>query len=673
MTISHNIAINGAAGYADSVSSGGGTSTPVADPNTSKYVSLLLNGDGTNGAQNQTFIDSSSNNATITRYGDATQGSFGPFGNSWSNYFDGTGDYLTYPTNSTTAINGTENFTIEAWLNPSAVTTYHCFYSSQWAVQCYMNANQKIEIAMSVSATSGAYFTTQQSSGTIPLNQWSHVVIARVGNNFNIFINGVLDVTHASTGGSIAVATTSSVGSVNNTNLYTWNGYISNLRIVKGTALYTSNFTPSTTPLTAVAGTSLLTCQSNRFKDNSTNNAAITVYGNTKVVKDSPFPEIYDKTIQGASAYFDGAGDYLTVPTSAALQLSSSDFTIDTWVNVGIVSQSPFIGKWSGSAGEFYLGIIGSNLAIGLSSTGTTSSPTWIQSTGYTIPTNTWIHVAAVRSGTTISLYINGTLNVSGTFSGSVYTGTTQVMFGRNPDNGQSYTGYISNLRIIKGTALYTANFTPSTSPLTVVANTSLLLKCDNAGIYDATGKNDLVTYGNAQVSTGQKKYGTGAMYFDGTGDYLTIPSNQNFVFGTGNFTIEAWVNPTVGGTWRSIVACRAGLYTTSTEWVFGVHSSGYLYFYTDGQKFNTTSTIYDAIWYHIALVRNGSNLMLFINGTIQQTVTHTQNLTFSSCSIGSNYDGTEVFTGYIDDLRITKGIARYTANFTPPAAPLTL
>jgi hypothetical protein len=104
-------------------------------------------------------------------------------------------------------------------------------------------------------------------------------------------------------------------------------GYVSNVRVVKGTALYTSSFTPSTTPLTAVSGTSLLTCQSNSFKDNSTNNFTITRNGDTKVTNTNPF-----QINSGQSYYFDGSGDSLYAVSSPNFTFGTGDFTIEFWL-----------------------------------------------------------------------------------------------------------------------------------------------------------------------------------------------------------------------------------------------------------------------------------------------------------------------------------------------------
>jgi hypothetical protein len=222
-----------------SISSGTSNSaTPaITDPYFSSVV-LLLNGD--------TITDLSSSPKTITAYGNTQiSTSIKKYGTG-SMYFDGTGDYLGYLTNSSTTINGTEDFTIEAWLNPNLANTYHCFYSSQWAIQCYMTSSRVIEIYLSSSATTSAYFAVVSSTGAISLNQWSHIAITRNGSNIRLFINGVLNGTADSTTASIGAGTAASIGSFNSGNQYTFSGYMDDLRITKGIARYTTNFTPPT-------------------------------------------------------------------------------------------------------------------------------------------------------------------------------------------------------------------------------------------------------------------------------------------------------------------------------------------------------------------------------------------------------------------------------------------
>jgi hypothetical protein len=206
-------------------------------------------------------------------------------------------------------------------------------------------------------------------------------------------------------------------------------------------------------------------------------------------------------------------------------------------------------------------------------------------------------------------------------------------------------------------------------------SNVSLLLHGDGANgsttIIDSSPSPKTVTaVGDAQISTTQSKFGGASLLFDGAGDYLTVPNNSSYAFGTADFTVEAWVYFGNLQGFHTVVSTR-DQNNTSTGWTVGVNSSEQLYFYT-----NSTNILGSALdqntWHHIVAARAGSNLQMFVNGMqVGSTFADTKNYTNETLVIGSIVGGSgQWFNGYIDDLRITKGIARYTANFTPPTAP---
>jgi hypothetical protein len=205
-------------------------------------------------------------------------------------------------------------------------------------------------------------------------------------------------------------------------------------------------------------------------------------------------------------------------------------------------------------------------------------------------------------------------------------------------------------------------------------SNVSLLLHGDGTNgsttIIDSSPTPKTVTaVGNAQISTVQSKFGGAGIAFDGTGDYLTVPSNLGFAFGAQDFTVEAWVYFGNLTSFNSIASTRDSN-NTITGWTIGLNSSEALYFYTN--TFNIQgSALSQNTWHHIAAARSGTSLKMFANGTqAGSTATDSRDYTNQTFAVGATIDGNQVFNGYIDDLRITKGIARYTANFTPPTAP---
>jgi hypothetical protein len=648
-----------------------------------EYVTMLLHGDGTNGAQNNTFLDSSTNNFTITRNGNTTQGSFSPYGVNWSNYFDAYTKYLSV--NAQTALSfGTGDFTIEAWVYVTSISTYagvidtrSSATSEPYVFGIYNTSGNRLDFVYS-----GARVT---SASTLNLNSWNHVAVSRSGTTVRLFINGVLDANTATVSSNInATSATQYIGAIIDGSGYNLNGYISNLRVVKGTAVYTSSFTPSTTPLTAISGTSLLTCQSSRFVDNSSNNFAITVVSTPTVQRFSPFSPTaaYSTSTIGGSGYFDGSGDYLSAPNNTANQLGAGDFTIEFFAYFNSVVSSgvaTLLGKRVNSSGfsDFLFATV--NGVMGFYASSNTSS--WNLSSGSNMgnpTTGQWYHYVAVRSGSSVSVYVNGVRTASGNFSTTSLTNSTSPVYIGADSDGSYFTGYIEDVRIVKGTALYNPSnttLTVPTAPLTAITNTSLLLNYTNGGIFDNAMMNNLETVGNAQISTSVFKYGTGSLAFDGTGDWLVMPSSPNFTLGTGDFTIEGWANITSLGSVSARGVFQQGTSSfpasVSNTVALGVNPSGTWAIYAKNTNTNSAATLSTGTWAHFAVVRSGTTTTLYANGTSVITVTaDSTNYTGTFFGIGSIYGTSDTsWHGYIDDLRITKGYARYTSNFTPPTA----
>jgi hypothetical protein len=288
------------------------------------------------------------------------------------------------------------------------------------------------------------------------------------------------------------------------------------------------------------------------------------------------------------------------------------------------------------------------------------------------IPINSWTHVAIVRSGlgaNNLKMYINGVqVAQSSNASSFTYTGTQPV--GANASgNGSLFPSnvYISNFRIVNGTAVYTGNFTPPTSPLTAITNTALLLNFTNAGIYDAAAQNVITTVGNAQVSIAQSKFPPSSILFDGTGDWLLMPNNPAFAFGTGDFTLECWVYFTSVSGAPTITDSRSS--TSSTAGFNLGLSSARVQLYTTSQLLIGATTLVINQWYYIAVTRVGAALKIFVDGSQDATTSNSTNFSDQTLVIGATPNLVNPMTGYIQDLRLTKGVGR-TITPPPPTAP---
>lgn len=213
--------------------------------------------------------------------------------------------------------------------------------------------------------------------------------------------------------------------------------------------------------------------------------------------------------------------------------------------------------------------------------------------------------------------------------------------------------------------------------------NVSLLLNGDGTDGYTVFTNNSLTinsftAYGNARIVTGTKKYGTGSMYFDGTGDYIQSISATNILdFGSSDFTVEMWINFAVVNSDQTLITVSASgtsntnirIQGSSTTPALSIGSLGYTWENTGPAQTWNVGT-----WYHIAITRQGTTLRMFRDGVGIYSGTNNKSYTSTGgVDIANNTGGAGYFNGYIDDLRITKGIARYTANFTSPTAALTL
>jgi hypothetical protein len=636
------------------------------------YTTLLLSASSqtANNVSTETFVDSSDYNNTLTvAAGTPYQGSFSPSPSTetWSNYFNGSTDYLTTSSNSNLSL-GVSNFTIEFWLYPSNTSSaYRVLVASEnyssttggWSL--YQNGTS-IEFWISPGAS-----VTLNASSAITSSTWQHLALCRASGTLRLFINGtsVASVSNSTslTGQQIWIAD-------NNAGSYFYNGYISNFRMINGTALYTSSFTPSTTPLTAIANTSLLTCQSNRFIDANTTPNTITTTGTPKIQRFNPFGSnliSYSALINGGSIYF--AGDaYMTIPDSTALRLNGVECTIEMWYYpTQLTAYNVLIAK-RGAGGDSYqvfTDVTTGYLAFYNGATAAYSS---------TAPKlNAWNHIAFVHDGsTTLTMYLNGV---------SVHTATIQIPLGTSilnigTDGGGNYlTGYLSNLRILKGTRLYTSTFTPPANPLTAITNTSLLLLGSNSKYYDSTKINNIRNVGGVATRTDIKNYGTNSWYFNGS-SYLTMLNNPIFNFPK-DFTIELWLYNVTTTFYGNIFSTTAN-YVTANGIRLTTGPSNNTFSVGIGNSGSVTgnTTFSNNTWVHVALVRSGTSLTIYQNGINIGTGTESTAFISDTMVIGTvgavgGAGGPYNLNAYIQDFRVTNGIARYTTTFTPPTGPV--
>lgn len=630
---------------------------------------LLIHADGTNGGQNNTFLDSSANNFSISRNGNTTQGSFSPYGSMWSNYFDGSGDSIVTASNSALAF-GTGDFSIECWAyvvsanfiisNLTALSSPGDYGTAiRWNsgnIQGWLKSDNANELIITSSVTASA-------------NTWNHIALVRTGTTLSLYLNG----TRVATGSASITSLTDRIriGGTYVGSGGDLNGHVSNLRVCKGSTPYSassSTITVPTSALTAVTGTSLLTCQSNRFVDNSANAITLTVNGDTRVTNIAPLPagSPYSGSANGGSAYFDGGGDYLDSSFSA-VNVGTGDFTYEAWV------------YRTGTPG--FAGILCANQysdGILFQYTGANNCDVYIAGNNvlggtFQVTQNAWTHIAIVRQSGTAYLYRNGVLIRSASNSDNL--SLSSFMVGASSHNtGEAFPGYISGVRFVRS-AVYTSAFTPPATPPSAITNTSWLLNFTNASIFDNSMKNDMETLGNAQISTSIKKWGSGSLYTEGANsgsqvqpNRLDLPVSTNWTFGTGDFTVEFWAYRTTNFAADSAILCSEN---PTRNWLIQWNGSKFQMqsAYLGGYLDLTGNDAGSGTWYHCALVRSSGTLKFYLDGVEKSSNAFSYDMNVvSGLQIGSHKSSSSDGL-YLDDIRITKGVARYTANFTPPTA----
>ena len=636
----------------------------------SNYTTALITSVGADSAVNNAFDDASTSNHTITATGDVTQNTFSPYrSGGYSTYISGGNDQNLYIASNTATAVESGDFTLEAWCwfdDPDEDEDRFIYTNfASWGANAFLFGKHSATAA----GNGKVVFWVNNNDAAAPLlvdpnlpsAGWLHYCVTRSGNTFTLYRNGSSVATATSFTGAVTGSSNISYVGEAGDGITSFKGYLRDVRLIKGTAVTPPSGGP-TEPLTAVTNTGLLTCHLPYIADGSTNDHSITVNGDVKTEPYSPYDYYeYAASDNGGSAFFDGTGDYLTVPNAVA-DYGTGEFRVECWLypkaigNVTILGNGPLtIGHWSGNL-QLYNG--------------------GFRDAGHDIRNNQWAHCVWQRNSSGLfETCLNGKKASTGHTDTSSRSSTTNPRIGYNPANVEPYHGYIADMRIVIGSgAAYTADFSPPTAPISNITNTTLRLPFDDAGIIDKSQSVKSITlYGNTKSSTSYYKYLTSSMYFDGTGDYLSADANNVGDFGTQDFTAEGWFYLT-GSLANYIAICETrGSGATTTGWAIAINAAGSIYVYSGAflcQAAN--SSISSNTWYHWAYSRASGNHRLFIDGTqVGSTSTTSRDYTDTNFRIGGNFAGAELFTGYQSDVRITKGYARYTANFTKPSAAL--
>jgi hypothetical protein len=507
--------------------------------------------------------------------------------------FDGSGDYLSLAS-STDFSFGTGDFTVECWVYLTA------------------NISDNISIAgpmIVVGATNGLWIGNYQGNFVLraygisnllttsypPLNQWVHIAVTRNNSIARIFFNGVLQnsgtVTQNFAQSNLYVGSDGPGVSPGYTT-----GHISNLRVLKGTALYTTNFTPPTRELEVIPNTVLLACQSTTNTTEEKTGKTITVNGNA--VANELTPGLLTNVVKsgGSSAItgsveFDGTGDYLLDSTGAdGFNGGVGDWTIEFWIYCTEESRNEnILNGITSSTDRFYISFGNRTFYLG---DGTTNNIV----VNNIKQLNAWMHIAVTKSSTQYRAFLNGILFGSST-TPLVNSTLTSMEIGTRTSGGFYTKSFISNLRIIKGTALYTSNFIPPTRKLTKLPGTVLLCCQDsNNPLTEATGKT-ITGYGDLQKADGVELVTNGTFDTDVSG-WTEFESTNTWSSGKMQITRNGGFGRS---TYQTFTTVPGYAYTITSE-VNSVGSRGDIYI------------MYGTGWTNI------DNPLLYLRGTSGQT-----------------------------------------------------
>lgn len=611
-------------------------------------------------------------------------------------FFDG-GDYIEVQQN-TSLDPGANDFTIEGWIHPAALSGTQAVLSKadngygSFLIQS-INGNQLVFYSDEDGGTNWS-IANGQNIGSIVINRWYHFAVTRKGNTFRTFLNGVQGATWTSSATLYNSAKRVTIGS-NGAAAY-WNGYISDIRMVLGTSLYDCAFIPSTNPLEKVDGTALLALNSKYgFRDYEPVNEVGNRPSYINRTTGDPVTGTFSPFSSGSwSGYFDGNGDYITGPTgnstlNTALDILGSDYTMEWWMFKTANTAQKIVTNFTASGGNGFDIITREDGAISIT-TWTNNSPSSITSTFFNYNINEWVHVAIVKNSGSYYFYVNG--EEVGIFQGGsrtapanpgAGTGLAIGVYIQNLGYPAYFNGYMSNLRIVKGTAIYTSNFAPPTAPLTAITGTVLLTCQDNRFVDRSMYNTDLTSNGEVKTlpfspfseKVVPKTYST---YFDGTADEIETTSA---IVSSTEYSIEAWVYPTLNQ--QGYIAAQYTAGNGSRTVFLYRESNTNLYFFHPSVGSVGAIPLALNTWYHVAITRDsGGRTRMFVDGVLKHTFTTSYTPEASSFSFGGNGEAGSNFGGYISNMRVlngsipgeyqTTGTTVDTQIFNPPTGPVT-
>ena len=334
---------------------------------------------------------------------------------------------------------------------------------------------------------------------------------------------------------------------------------------------------------------------------------------------DGPFPE-------AGYVEFDGSTEYLSIADSADFSFGTGDYTMEAWIYPTSTGSYPLIiaqyentsttASWFFSLGnntttvEYYAYSPDGNLSPYLS--------------GGTAPLNTWTHVAVTRSGSTVRLFVGGSQVDSRTWSNAHRDSSLSVTIGASSNGLYKFRGNISNVRIVKGTALYTSDFTPPSSPLTAVTNTTLLCCQGGTNVDASPSAHTFQVIIGVPTLTSVGPSATKYFDFDGSNDYVNL-NTSSFPSGATSFSVNCFIKWSGNGTFTNDIIFSYGRDGSNNDVTVWVNNSGFaeLQFGSDTGKVSSSTSINAGIWYNICATYDKTQTKIYLNSVLEGTTNY--------------------------------------------------
>lgn len=594
-----------------------------------------------------------------------------------------------------------EDFTVETWMYvtvlPSQVMRVAGYQKSIGGAETWtLNVEPDGRLTFTMYDTSWRTAATLPSS--IPLNRWVHIAGVKRGTELSVYLDGIKGPQTANlTTAPITPESVLAIGRAGDWPAQYFNGNLDEFRITKGIARYSGDFAVPTEPFpergpdTGVdqyfSSVSLLMHLDGNGND---------VKGTTMTAMGSPtFSSAPGSFNQAMTLTQQGVGYYAPL-SQEHLALGTGDFTVEFRAKLKTLSsQNVAISAFDSTPGasgwninftadnelRWYYNVGGSDFGF----------PIVVKDAA--IFNDAWHSIAFVRKNGVLTCYVDGLSRASAPDTREYKRTAVNLSIGFQA-NGVSRYGFIGSLdevRITKNVARYSGNYTPEVMPFPDngpaiptdpnFSNVTSLLHGDgaeNSMVFTDVKGLTWQTYGTPGIQTTRKKFGTGSIRMGAQYDYLTTNGSVSSFTHVGDYTVEAWVyqNAPANAALFSRGADSGGLF------VHGIRADGTLtttYNLPGAYGSVYTSSLEAGVatgwqWNHIAYVKQGLTLRMFINGV--KVSEHSLSAEPSApASLGfmlgnDTRDVARFFSGNIDDFRWTQGVARYTGNFTVPTQP---